>query len=178
MSEFNSWRLDTVSTSKALTSSKQSTPNPPGWVPASSLGPIAPLSARGNDSKVLDQASRARKEAALRQRAFDPAKQAGFMCFMLYMSGSSLSVFSIMMLVSCVYAPFAALAKVTKLFPADKQVDVMVPRLIFVAVQLGQLCFAAYKLDGMGLLPTYASDWMSQMTAPHVIERAVGPASL
>lgn len=178
MSEFSSWRLDVASSSKALTTSRHSAPDPPGYVPVSSLGTIAPLTARGNETKVLDQASRDRKEAALRQRAFDPAKQAGFMCFMLYMSGSTLSVFSIMMLVSCVYAPFAALAKVTKLFPADKQVDVMVPRLIYVAVQLGQLCFAAYKLDGMGLLPTYASDWMSQMTAPHVTEMAVGPANL
>lgn len=97
------------------------------------------------------------------------------MCFMLYMSGNKLQVFSIMMLVSCITSPVLAMTNVTKMFPSDKQVDVMIPRLIFIGVQLAQLAFAAYKLDGLGLLPTYASDWMSQMKAPRVLETSIGP---
>jgi ER membrane protein complex subunit 4 len=174
MSEFNFWKVD-LSSAKALSQHK-SVAEPPGYVPASSLKSVAPLHTGSSGTKVLDQTAKDRKEAALRQKAMDPAKQAGFMCFMLYMSGSSLSIFSIMMLVSCVHAPFASLAKVTKLFPHDGQVDVLVPRLIFCAIQLGQLLFAAHRLNGMGLLPTFASDWMSQMTAPQVTEIATGPA--
>lgn len=34
------------------------------------------------------------------------------------------------------------------------------------------LSFALYKLDGMGLLPTHASDWMSKLPAPQA--RALG----
>jgi hypothetical protein len=174
MSDFNFWKLD-LSSAKVLSQHK-SIADPPGYVPASSLKNVPLLHTASSGSKALDKKSKDRKEAALRQKALDPAKQAGFMCFMLYMSGSSLSIFSIMMLVSCVYAPFASLAKVTKIFPHDNQVDVMIPRLIFIAIQLGQLLFAAHRLNGMGLLPTFASDWMSQMTAPQVTEVAIGPA--
>jgi ER membrane protein complex subunit 4 len=173
MSVFNSWKLDLQS--KAVNVSKRSHPDPPGYVPTSSLGAIEPLTEAGQATRLLDAPTRARKEAALRQKALDPAKQAGFMCFMLYMSGNKMQVFSIMMLVSCISAPIMAIAKVAKMFPSDEQVDVMIPRLIFCAVQLGQLAFAAYKLDGMGLLPTYPSDWMSQMTAPNAIETSIGP---
>lgn len=171
MNEFDKLKPDFI----APKPSKKNLPDPPGFVPSSSLGQIEPLSSRGKGTQTLDVASRERKESALRMKAFEPAKQAGFMCFMLYMSGSQPSVFSIMMMVQCVSAPFMALASVTKAFPADKQVDVMIPRLIYIAVQLGQLLFAAYKLDSMGLLPTYTSDWMSTMQAPHVLETSSGP---
>ena len=173
MAEFNKWTIDYQP--KAVSTGKRSVPDPPGFVPSSSLGQIEPLHRVGKDVKTLDVATRARKESALRQRAFDPAKQAGFMCVMLYMSGSQPSVFSIMMMVTCISSPIMALTNVTKMFPQDKQVDVIVPRLIYVAIQIGQLLFAAYKLDAMGLLPTYASDWMSQMVAPKYAETSAGP---
>ena len=156
-------------------SKRASIPDPPGYCQASALAQIEPLVSEGKATRVLDKATRARKEGALRQKALEPAKQAGFMCFMLYMSGSQPSVFSIMMMVTCVTAPVIAMANVVKAFPKDKQVDVLIPRLMYFAIQIGQLVFAAWKLDGMGLLPTYPSDWMSKMVAPRVMEMSVGP---
>jgi ER membrane protein complex subunit 4 len=173
MTEFNKWKLEFHS--KAVVPSKRSPPDPPGFVPTSSLGQIEPLISEDKHSKALDTATRTRKESALRQKAMEPGKHAGFMCFMLYMSGSQPSVFSIMMMVTCVSAPIMALTNITKQFPADKHVDVNIPRLIYAAIQIGQLCFAAYKLDAMGLLPTYPSDWMSQMLAPQALETSAGP---
>lgn len=168
MAEFNSWRPEVRT--RAVSSRQSGSADPPGFT---AVGGGAVARARG--SLALDGPARVRKEAALRQKALDPAKQAGFMCFMLYMSGNSLQIFSIMMLVSCVYSPIAALANVARAFPPDKQVDVLTPRLIFVAVQLAHLAFAAYKLNSMGLLPTFASDWLSQMPAPVMLERSAGP---
>lgn len=172
MTDFSKWCLNLHSQAVAI---QQKHPDPPGFVARSELGDIEPLTASQHAVRVLDAPTRARKEAALRQKAFEPVKQAGFMCFMLWMSGNKLQVFSIMMLVTCITAPVTAIANVSKMFPSDKQLDMITPRLIFVAVQLGQLAFAAYKLDKLGLLPTFASDWMSQMTAPRVLEVSVGP---
>ena len=173
MASFSDLKLDLQA--KGALVSRKHVPDPPGYVPASALGDVGPLVKEGTNSKALDHAARARKEAAMKRQAMEPFKQAGFMCFMLYMSGSSPSVFSIMMMVTCVTSPFVALTRVTSIFKADGQLDVLQPRLIFVAIQLAQLAFAAWRLNDMGLLPTYPSDWMSQMPAPHVLERAVPP---
>jgi hypothetical protein len=61
----------------------------------------------------------------------------------------------------------------TAVFPKDDdlpQLDNLSPRLIFCAVQCLQLAFGLYKLDGMGLLPVYPSDWISTMSVPPSME--------
>jgi ER membrane protein complex subunit 4 len=172
MSEFRKWKLDF--TSRALVSRKTSAQDPPGY--DSSV--FAEVEAAPSKKKAqLDTATLARKELALRSKALEPLKQVGFMCFMLWMSGNSLQLFSIMMLVSCIYSPFQAIANVTSVFPPNKDVDVLVPRVIYCLVYLGQLGFAAYKLDKMGLLPTHASDWSSQLQPPSYLERSIAPVA-
>lgn len=52
------------------------------------------------------------------------------------------------------------------------QLDVLTPRLLFCAIQLGQVVFGLYKLDGMGLLPVFPSDWISTMAVPPVLEHS------
>jgi len=130
----------------------------------------------------------------------DPAKQAAFLAFMLYMSGNTLQVpplhtchpprspqhstlqhfqvFSIMMLVSCITMPLAAIANVAKALPRDEdgELSVLLPRATFVAIQAAQFGFAMYKLNSMGLLPTHASDWVSTLQAPAVVQHALGGA--
>jgi hypothetical protein len=52
----------------------------------------------------------------------------------------------------------------TAVFPREEDwpgLDVITPRLLFCLVQAGQLIFGMYKLNGMGLLPVYPSDWIS-----------------
>jgi hypothetical protein len=49
-------------------------------------------------------------------------------------------------------------------FPREEDwpgLDVITPRLLYCLVQVGQLVFGMYKLNGMGLLPVYPSDWIS-----------------
>jgi ER membrane protein complex subunit 4 len=174
MSDFANWKLDF--SSRAVVTRKSSLPDPPGY-DAAVFAEMEAEPAK-NKNKELDTAVLARKELALRAKALEPLKQVGFMCFMLWMSGNSLQLFSIMMLSSCIYSPFQAIANVTKAFPKNKDVDVLIPRALYCAVHVGQLIFAAYKLDKMGLLPTHASDWSSQLKPPVYLERAYGPSRL
>eukprot|EP01025_Chloroclados_australasicus_P045625 TRINITY_DN50012_c0_g1_i2.p1 TRINITY_DN50012_c0_g1~~TRINITY_DN50012_c0_g1_i2.p1 ORF type:complete len:144 (+),score=9.64 TRINITY_DN50012_c0_g1_i2:125-556(+) len=120
MTEFHSWKVDHGKRGTVV--SKKQLPNPPGY----SHGTSEVDTLKQNAKKGLDANAKMRKANALRQKAMDPAKSAGFMCFMLWMSGNSLQIFSIMMLVSCVHSPIQAILNVTKAFPPDKDVDVMI----------------------------------------------------
>ena len=158
---------------------------------------------------------------ALFARATSTVKNVGFMCFMAYMSGNGIQIFSILMTFNLLSAPISAIlssgqseyihlhccpwlgvrvdggtgaagwgrgkarpslldiclridhlsfrSTACAVFPREDdwpQLDVLTPRLIFCAIQLGQLVFGLYKLEGMGLLPVYPSDWISTMAVP------------
>lgn len=63
-------------------------------------------------------------------------------------------------------------------FPAeaseDGQLDVVRPRLLYCLIHLGGLAFGLWKLAGMGLLPTHASDFVSAMSVPQPLEWSAG----
>ena len=44
---------------------------------------------------------------------------------------------------------------------------------MFCAIQVGQLAFGLHKLDSMGLLPVFPSDWISTMAVPPSLENSV-----
>ena len=50
------------------------------------------------------------------------------------------------------------------------QLDVRVPRLLFVAVNLAGIAVALYKLAMMGLLPVTSADWLSYLPLKAPIE--------
>ena len=61
------------------------------------------------------------------------------------------------------------------MFPKEEdwpQLDVLLPRLLYCLVHTAQLIFGLYKLNGMGLLPVFPSDWISTMSVPKTMEHA------
>ena len=60
--------------------------------------------------------------------------------------------------------------------PQDQtgQLDLLKPRLVFCAIQIAGLLFALNKLQGMGLLPTNPSDYVSFLKLPVANEYASG----
>ena len=59
-------------------------------------------------------------------------------------------------------------------FPSEHseggQLDVLRPRLLYILIQLAGLAFGLWKLAGMGLLPTHASDFVSALAIPTQME--------
>ena len=107
------------------------------------------------------------------ERATSPIKQIAMMCFMAYMSGNGIQIFSILMTANLLQTPITAILNSGQVFPKEDewpQLDVLTPRLLFCVIQAAQFLFGLWKLDGMGLLPAYASDWISSMKVPQVIE--------
>jgi len=149
------WRVN-------LSATESSAVEPPGFdaVLASSLatreGEDSTLATRRREQEL------AQKQGYAWQLAKSPVGAVPMMLFMMWMSGSGVQIFSIMITLTNVANPLRAILSSGETFSrfAEPGVDVTLPRLLFCAVHFGTVLFALYKLDKMGLLPTHASDWL------------------
>ena len=166
---------------------------PPGFVAravgattTSSAGAAAQQQQRAMSTKrAVDADAFAREHSKFRlQKAFQFAQSQlsgiGMMAFMMWMSGNSVQIFSIMATFGGIAQTIKAILNSKATFErfADKYTDVTVPRIMFCSIQLVGLCLALNKLNAMGLLPTHASDWVSGLAPPRAIERAYGGTEL
>jgi len=105
--------------------------------------------------------------------SYGPGKSLFTTAFMLWMSGSSIQIFSIMMTGMSLINPFKALLATNetfKNFEKEEGVDLKIPKLIFVSLQLLSLGVALYKCSTMGLLPLTSADWVYQLPIGNYIE--------
>ncbi|KAH7842521.1 hypothetical protein Vadar_006298 [Vaccinium darrowii] len=91
-----------------------------------------------------------------------PFKNLLMMGFMMWMAGSTVPLFSIGITFSALWQPTSALRGVGKIFEPykDSKVELLGPKLLFIALNLGGLALGVWKLNTLGLLPTHASDWV------------------
>jgi hypothetical protein len=112
----------------------------------------------------------ARKVAKLNSLGMSPGGGIMQTCLMLWMCGSEIQMFSIMMLGMALSSPFKALANVSAVFAqfendASVKSELFRAKLLYVALTLLSLGVALAKLHFMGLLPTAAVDWMDDVPA-------------
>ncbi|KAH7376640.1 hypothetical protein B0T11DRAFT_251015 [Plectosphaerella cucumerina] len=109
--------------------------------------------------------------------ALAPAKNLPMTAIMMYMSGNSLQIFSIMMVVMAFKTPLMGLmATNTALerFESDSNRGALVQvKLAYVAMQVLALALGVYKVNTMGLLPTTRSDWLAWESIREPLESAV-----
>ena len=112
--------------------------------------------------------------------ALAPGKQLLMTAFMLWMSGNTLQIFSIMMLGMALYQPVQRIFAVQTEFArygGNAGVNLLLPQLVFVACNVAGVGLALYKCQSMGLLPTSSADWLSTRVRP-AVEFSGGGASL
>ncbi len=117
----------------------------------------------------------AAKQRHVMSIAYGPGKNLLTTAFMLWMSGSSIQIFSIMMTGMALINPIKALVALNEPFKAfDKEegVDLKMPKLIFAFFQILALGVALYKCSTMGLLPLTSADWVDYL--PKVIYKESG----
>lgn len=171
------WRvkLDDAST----TGGGSALPDPPGYVPVREL----PDDGGSGKSGAIKE-NPALSPAFRLQKAYEFARgnlqQIGMMAFMMYMSGNSVQIFSMMITFGGIFQPIKAILNSGQAFErfADARTDVTMPRLLYCAIQLVGLAIALYKLNALGLLPTHASDWVSSLKPPTALEHAYGGTSM
>ena len=120
-----------------------------------------PQSSSGDATKDTE------KELALVQKrvqdiSYSPGKQLFQMGLMLWMSGSGIHIFSIMMTFMAMMSPVRGIMNMQatfKQFEGMEKVDLAMPKIIFVGLNLVGLSMGMYKLAVMGLLPLTAADW-------------------
>ena len=112
--------------------------------------------------------------------ATKPAQNMMMMGFMLWMSGQSLHIFSMMTVGTALWQPLSAIWKANDTFSplADDRNNVMLPKLAYCAINLGGLLLGLWKLNSLGLMPTHASDWVSGLPPPLSSESATSGVAL
>ncbi|KAF2395798.1 hypothetical protein EJ06DRAFT_534724 [Trichodelitschia bisporula] len=109
--------------------------------------------------------------------ALAPAKQLPMNAIGMYMSGSSLQVFSIMMVFMLFKTPIAAIFGVQGAFARYEtpgtSARLLPVKAVYVLMNLLAMGLGVWKINQMGLLPTTRSDWLAWEVAREPLERAM-----
>lgn len=171
MAELRKWRVD-FSDEGSLASKQLA--SPPGY-DVSSAARSQSIRGAAATGEVTVTVSRQAQEAAAQSQALGAFKNVGMLGFMMWMSGSQLHIFSMMSVVSGLVQPLSAIFSSGKAFKSqDPEVDTKQAQLLFCLIQGLGVMFALYRLNGMGLLPTHASDFASFFSAPQHLEHSSG----
>nr|KND92946.1 ER membrane protein complex subunit 4 [Tolypocladium ophioglossoides CBS 100239] len=98
--------------------------------------------------------------------ALAPVKSLPMTAIMMYMSGNSLQIFSIMMVFMAFKNPLVGLMNTNLAFErfqtegGNSSNKMLQTKLVYVAMQLVALAVGIWKVNAMGLLPTTRSDWL------------------
>ncbi|OAX79431.1 hypothetical protein ACJ72_06250 [Emergomyces africanus] len=108
--------------------------------------------------------------------ALAPTKQLPMNAIMMYMSGNSLQIFSIMMVFMLFKGPIQGLLNTNSAFvkfeTESTKGQMLGVKLVYVLMQFMLLALGIWKVNGMGLLPTTRSDWLAWETERQPLERA------
>ncbi|XP_012566922.1 ER membrane protein complex subunit 4 [Hydra vulgaris] len=107
--------------------------------------------------------------------ATGPAKQIPMNLFIMYMGGSSISIFPIMILGMMIFRPIKAMMayKTTfKMFEEDKQAILL--KIAWFLGNLSGIVIALWRCHSMGLLPTSPSDWLAFKEHRKQLEYVIG----
>jgi ER membrane protein complex subunit 4 len=138
---------------------------------ASESLPVPPGLGKAKEESELDGVSlqiQHEKEVAAKNKhcmnlAIGPGKSLLQTAFMLWMSGSSIQIFSIYTTGNALINPLKGIGNMSQVFGKfDKEegVDTRLPKLVFVALQLLSVGVALYKCAMMSLLPLTSADWV------------------
>ncbi|KAK5998553.1 ER membrane protein complex subunit 4 [Cladobotryum mycophilum] len=109
--------------------------------------------------------------------ALAPVKGLPMTAIMMYMSGNSLQIFSIMMVFMAFKNPIVGLMTTNQAFERfqteSNSAKILQTKLVYVAMQLLALAVGIWKVHSMGLLPTTRSDWMMWEPLREPVEHAV-----
>ncbi|KAG2208132.1 hypothetical protein INT47_010494 [Mucor saturninus] len=119
------------------------------------------------------------------KRAWDvamaPAKSIPMNAIMIYMSGTGLQIFTVMVTAMLFFNPIKAIMQVQQTFSRFESTgaaryqpgaDLLMVKLAFVGLHIVTICLGVYKVNAMGLLPNTASDWLAFIKPKEILEFA------
>ncbi|KAI5291321.1 hypothetical protein KEM54_005407 [Ascosphaera aggregata] len=151
-----------------------SIPDPPGFTACSGKkrsqqSASSPLAAVSEPSDTL-------KLKKAWEIALAPTKQIPMNAIMMYMSGNSLQIFSIMMVWMLFKGPITGIWSTNTAFAKFESKGLkgrlLGVKAVYVLMQLVLLAMGVWKVNKMGLLPTTRSDWLAWEYERQPLERA------
>ncbi len=115
--------------------------------------------------------------------AWKPGSNLAMTAFMMYMAGSQLNIFSIGIVSGAITSPLFSMFSLSSAFRqfegtgpsgTEGHVDLTIPKLLFLAMNLVALAGGAYKMSTMGLLPTTSADFEGRVVWKTFGEEAQG----
>lgn len=151
-------------------SSSRDVPDPPGFSRASV---DLDETGVGRQKKEVDTSWKQQKAWEVAQAPFKNLFMIGFM---MWMAGNTVHLFSIGITISALWQPISALQGVGKYFEPfqDARTDILLPKLVYISLNIAGLLLGLWKLNSLGLLPTHASDWVSSLPPPPMVEFSGG----
>ncbi|KAG6009601.1 hypothetical protein E4U21_001968 [Claviceps maximensis] len=109
--------------------------------------------------------------------ALAPVKALPMTGIMMYMSGNSLQIFSIMMVFMAFKNPIVGLMATNQAFErfnSEKNAaQILQIKLVYVVMQLIALAVGIWKVNSMGLLPTTRSDWLMWESLRESVDKSI-----
>ena len=101
---------------------------------------------------------------------------------MLWMSGSGVHIFSIMITYQALSSPVTAMLNTNKTFKqfedrkmgSAEKTHLLLSKLIYIGMSMVAMSGGLYKMSMMGLLPNTPSDWVSFLSVPPNVQLASG----
>ncbi|RNA31284.1 ER membrane complex subunit 4 [Brachionus plicatilis] len=111
--------------------------------------------------------------------ATGPIKQVPMNMMISWMAGNSIALFPIMFVGMLLFRPFQSMFAMSKAFETiESGQNSILQKLVYLLGNLVNLAIALYKCHSMGLLPTYASDWLAFANPQERLEYSFGGFSL
>ncbi|CDW82357.1 UNKNOWN [Stylonychia lemnae] len=106
--------------------------------------------------------------------AKSPSKQIFVTLFMFYMTGTGLSIWTIMITCAFVMNPLKSIFGVNQAFVPfeNKQINLLLPKLTYVFFNAVMLAGALYKFSIMGIIPVAPIDWVGLISSKVPIEHS------
>ncbi|KAL9098219.1 MAG: hypothetical protein Q9163_006082 [Psora crenata] len=171
------WVIDLHSLPRPKAKNAATFPNPPGYTEASVGKRSAASKHTGLRKPSTSEETDTLKLKKSWELALAPAKALPMNAIMMYMSGNSLQIFSIMMVFMLFKTPITGLMQTQQVFrkyeTEGNRESMMAVKGCYVLMQLLALGLGVWKVNGMGLLPTTRSDWLAWEVERKPLERAV-----
>jgi hypothetical protein len=136
-----------------------------------------------SDRAITDTTNQEEGNRLIGMRSWDialgPIKQAPMNVMISWMAGNSIALFPIMFVGMLLFRPLQSMFQIGKAFEAIEVGQYSaIQKLVYFLGNLVNLGIALYKCHSMGLLPTYASDWLAFETPQDLMEFSFGGFSL
>ncbi|KAI1074653.1 hypothetical protein F5B20DRAFT_432291 [Whalleya microplaca] len=157
-----------------------SIPDPPGY-PSHSTALSKKQAAKDPKSPPRKQPTPEEMDTLKLKKAWEvalaPVKNLPMTAIMMYMSGNSLQIFSIMMVFMAFKNPLMGIIGTNQAFERfeseTNKTKIIQAKLAYVAMQMVALAVGIWKVNAMGLLPTTRSDWLAWEALREPLEHAI-----